>query len=470
MRHPDASHGDVDCEGTTACDTAPGYDGPSGVGTPDGLEMFKPLHPTAVITPPSSLTEGVAAAFSAASSSDPYPGGSIESYSWNWGDGTADSSGVSPTHTYATAGHYTVTLTVTDNYSLTSAPSELSVDVGPGKSTQAITFTSPAPTAATVGGPTYTVTAKGGGSGNPVSFVIDSSSGSACSISGSTVSFIGAGTCTIDANQAGNSNYNAAPEAKQSFAVGKGSQAITFTSSAPSAATVGGATYDVTAKGGGSGNSVSLAIDSSSGSVCSISGSTVSFIGAGTCTIDANQAGNANYSAAPQVQQSFAVLAASSIAQPLVSPLIGSLASKESTPPANSSFGAPGVSINTATGAITFKTTVSQPGSFSWLLTFQNGKFGVFTSRTSRCKSGSVRLNGKCRPVKIVFARGKTTVASAGSVSFTVKPDASAMKALMSAAKQKKGLPVAATIMFQSARGGSPVSRTESITVRLKKK
>jgi hypothetical protein len=43
--------------------------------------------------------------------------------------------------------------------------------------------------------------------------------------------------------------------------------------------------------------------------VCSISGTTVSFTAAGTCVIDANQAGNANYNAAPQVQQSFTVTA-----------------------------------------------------------------------------------------------------------------------------------------------------------------
>jgi hypothetical protein len=32
--------GDIDCEGTTACDAAPGFDGPSGVGTPNGLRAF----------------------------------------------------------------------------------------------------------------------------------------------------------------------------------------------------------------------------------------------------------------------------------------------------------------------------------------------------------------------------------------------------------------------------------------------
>src|SRR6202035_2781096 len=117
---------------------------------------------------------------------------------------------------------------------------------------------------------------------------------------------IGVGTCVIDANQAGDSNWNAAPQAQQSFAVAKGDQTITFTSTAPSGATVGGPTYTVTATAS-SGLTVTFTIDASAASVCSISGSTVSFTANGTCVIDANQAGNVNYNPAPQAQQSFAV-------------------------------------------------------------------------------------------------------------------------------------------------------------------
>jgi hypothetical protein len=91
---------------------------------------------------------------------------------------------------------------------------------------QAITFTSAAPTGATVGGPSYTVTATGGGSGNPVTFIIDSLSLSVCAIAGAVVTFTGTGTCTIDANQAGNATDGAAPQVQQSFAV-------TSTSSTP---------------------------------------------------------------------------------------------------------------------------------------------------------------------------------------------------------------------------------------------
>ena len=93
-----------------------------------------------------------------------------------------------------------------------------------------------------VGGPTYTPTAIGGGSGNPVIFSIDASATSVCSISitSGVVSFTGAGSCVIDANQAGNADFGPAPQVQQKFAVDRGAQAITFTSTAPTTAVVGG--------------------------------------------------------------------------------------------------------------------------------------------------------------------------------------------------------------------------------------
>ena len=56
---------------------------------------------------------GLTAAFSSAGTSD--PDGTIASYSWDFGDGTATSSAANPSHTYAAAGNYTVGLTVTDD-------------------------------------------------------------------------------------------------------------------------------------------------------------------------------------------------------------------------------------------------------------------------------------------------------------------------------------------------------------------
>jgi PKD repeat protein len=59
------------------------------------------------------------------------PDGSIVTYLWDFGDGTTAST-ASPTHTFATAGTYTVKLTVTDNTGLTgSAQTTVTVTVPP---------------------------------------------------------------------------------------------------------------------------------------------------------------------------------------------------------------------------------------------------------------------------------------------------------------------------------------------------
>lgn len=86
-------------------------------------------------------------------------------------------------------------------------------------------------------------------------------------------------------------------------------QTITFTSTAPVGALVGGATYTVAATGGASGNPVVFTIDPAAAGVCSIAGTAVSFSGPGTCMINANQVGGSGYAPAPQAQQSFNVAA-----------------------------------------------------------------------------------------------------------------------------------------------------------------
>jgi hypothetical protein len=138
------------------------------------------------------------------------------------------------------------------------------------------------------------------------------------------------------------------------------------------------------------------------------------------------------------------------------------------TPAPNSDFSLlAGPAINPKTGAVTFKASVADAGTFSWLLTFQNGEFGAFSASRPKCRASQIRLEGSCRPAKIVFAKGRTAVSAAGVVSFTVKPSASAMDALERALGRGRGVSVVATLTFQSALGGSPVVHTRSITDRL---
>ena len=139
------------------------------------------------------------------------------------------------------------------------------------------------------------------------------------------------------------------------------------------------------------------------------------------------------------------------------------------TPTPNSAFTSSGATVNSKTGAITFTARVAEGGNFSWLITFENGKFGVFTATTVKCKKGFTRLDRKCRPSKVVFGKGSKAVA-AGVVRLTVTPSASASKALKTALKHREGLRVSAILTFRSSGGGPPVTHGQSLTVKLKRK
>jgi hypothetical protein len=83
------------------------------------------------------------------------------------------------------------------------------------------------------------------------------------------------------------------------------SQSLAFTSTAPTLGIRGGATYAPTATSS-SGLDVSESLDADS-TGCTFAGTVVTFTGAGTCVIDANQAGNDQFAPAPHMQQSIAV-------------------------------------------------------------------------------------------------------------------------------------------------------------------
>jgi alpha-tubulin suppressor-like RCC1 family protein len=156
---------------------------------------------------------------------------------------------------------------------------------------QTITFGT-APTIP-VGG-TGSVTATGGASGNPVTFTsITPGVCSVSGVSGSTVTGITRGFCTIVANQAGNAIYNDAPHAFQRIDVGTQSIAVT----APTV--YAGYPRTLVGIGGGSGNPV--VFTSATPTICTATGTngtTLTRITDGTCLITANQAAGGAYIAA----------------------------------------------------------------------------------------------------------------------------------------------------------------------------
>ena len=296
---------------------------------------------------------------------------------------------------------YTFTVTAT-NSAGTGAASAASNAVTP-KAAQTITFANPG---AQNYGTNPDLSVLGGGasatSGLPVTFT--SATTGVCTItSGGILTFVTAGTCTIHADQAGNSSYLPATQVSRSFTVnaivpaaptigvatagdtqasvaftaptntggssitgytvtaspphvapvnGAGSpivingltngQAYTFTVTATNAAGTGPAsaasnsvtpkaTQNITFNNPGPqnfGTSPTLTATSDSGlvptftsatpGVCTItSAGALTFLTAGTCTINADQPGNGSYLAATQVTRSFAVIALLSVSGPV---------------------------------------------------------------------------------------------------------------------------------------------------------
>jgi subtilase family serine protease len=108
--------GSTPAAGDRACNAQAGFDGPTGVGTPKGIAAFKPTGPKVKIHLPSLVTHGHSASFSA-TATDPFPGGTVKSYSFSWGDGNmSSSSSGSASHTYKAAGTFKLKVTATDSY------------------------------------------------------------------------------------------------------------------------------------------------------------------------------------------------------------------------------------------------------------------------------------------------------------------------------------------------------------------
>jgi Bacterial Ig-like domain (group 3)/Kelch motif len=134
----------------------------------------------------------------------------------------------------------------------------------------------------------------------PVSFT--STTPTVCTVSGTTASLIATGTCTIEASQAGNDVYQPAVSVERSFSVTTLPQTISFPAITGEQYALGSVTLSATAS-----SSLAVTFSSITPAVCAVSGSTVSLLSSGDCTIEASQAGSAIYAAAPTVSQTFLV-------------------------------------------------------------------------------------------------------------------------------------------------------------------
>jgi len=167
---------------------------------------------------------------------------------------------------------------------------------------QTITFTGlPATAVYGAAGP-YTLNGTAS-SGLPVTYSLISGPGS---VVGASLTIIGAGSITVAANQPGNANYAAAAQVTQTIVVSQAVQTITFPQPAtPVVLGTGPATLTATST---SGLPISYVVTSGSATVV---GATLTYTGAGTVVVEADQPGNANYTAAAPVSRTITVTSSS---------------------------------------------------------------------------------------------------------------------------------------------------------------
>ncbi len=321
------------------------------------------------------------------------------------------------TATFVAAGTCTIQATQAGNGTYAAAApvsQSFTVSLAP----QTITFANPG--TQTVGKPlTLSATAS---SGLTVSFA--STTTSVCTVSGTTATFVAAGTCTIQATQAGNSTYAAATPVSQGFTVNPApliSQTITFAN--PGTQTVGKPlTLSATAS-----SSLTVSFASTTTSICTVSGTTATFAASGTCTIQATQAGNGTYAAATPVPESFTVNPAPSkptIASFTASP--ASIASGASSTLSWATAGATGISITPGTFTSTSasgSTSVSPTATTTYTLTATNsaGSTTATATVTVATSGGPLTIATKSCPggTQGSAYAGCTLVASGGTPPYT---------------------------------------------------
>ena len=144
--------------------------------------------------------------------------------------------------------------------------------------------------------------------GNNVNATLGSGDAGVCTVNNITgvVTFTGVGTCSLNFVDPGNATYFST-SATQQITVAKLANSISISNAPPNPAGRNG-TYDPGASAT-DGNTVIATLGSGDFGVCTVNNGTgvVTFTGAGTCTLNYNDAGNASYAAATQVTQTITV-------------------------------------------------------------------------------------------------------------------------------------------------------------------
>jgi outer membrane protein OmpA-like peptidoglycan-associated protein len=211
--------------------------------------------------------------------------------------GTGSTSYAGSTTAPTGAGTYSVTPSqlllssgLTSNYTITYVPANLTISKATQASLVASAATYTMTYAPTPDEPTISLAANGGSGNGAITYTITSSGGN-CSISGSVLTGLLAGSCTVIATRSESANFVARESSPITFTVEKALQELSLNAIANK--TYGDSDFAAVATAT-SGLPVSLTAGPSG--ICEISsGLTIHIVSNGDCTVSATQAGNSNY-------------------------------------------------------------------------------------------------------------------------------------------------------------------------------
>lgn len=277
-----------------------------------GDETYLPVTPVPQSFTVAKATNTVTAADQAITYGDQDPAFTFAYGAWKDGDTaavvtTAPTCSVSGAHSDVSGSPYAIACAgaAAADYTFTYADGQLTV----AKADPSFTLSAPdapydgSPHGATgsahgVGGPGDTLT--------PTTIAYTGTGGTTYGPSAAAPTAAGSYSAKIE--YAGSANYSAG-SSSAAYAIGQAAQTISFDLSGVTGKAFGDDPFSIAGTATAS-SGLAVGLASQTASVCTVSGTTVTLAGAGTCTIRASQPGDADHAAAPSVDQSFGVATA----------------------------------------------------------------------------------------------------------------------------------------------------------------
>ncbi|NBQ97245.1 MAG: hypothetical protein EBU12_03260, partial [Microbacteriaceae bacterium] len=196
------------------------------------------------------------------------------------------------TMTALQVGNCLINITKSGNATYNDFTTQVSIEVK--KSRQAALTVSASPTGLTYSANsavTSTITVTGGSGTGAISYAVDDSTKTVCSIAGNVITAITGGNCIVNVTKAGDTNYSEAT-ASITVTIAKGSQSALTASAAKTNLVYNkdaAVTTTLSTTGGSSTGAVSYAVTQASAAICSVTGNLVTVIRPGTCVITATK-------------------------------------------------------------------------------------------------------------------------------------------------------------------------------------